>query len=143
MLVTVQTPTERGRAAARQRTPTMSNSRWRRLIPLTATLGAVVAYGLLGIGTGTASAGTNGQQIDYYVSSEYTDAQCTTGKNGQGQKVRVCTSLHTGSNLNKKFLWIGSVNIIWHHDYDGSTASSTCEVPQSQSDDSVRCSEPS
>lgn len=141
MTVSFTIRTERGLAAARQKKPTMSNFYWKRLAPLTATLGAVVVHGLLGTGTGAASAGTNGQHIDYY--SYYADAQCTTGKNEKGQKVKVCTSLHTGSNLSQDFLWVGSVTIIWHRYNDDTITSSTCAVPTSQDSDSVRCSEPS
>jgi len=119
----------------------MSNSRWKRLAPLTATLGAVVACGLLGTGTGTASAGTNGQHINYY--SYYADAQCTTGKNEKDKTVQSCTSLRTGSNLNKNYWWVGPVTIIWRRYYNHSTVSSTCTVPRSQNDDSVLCYEPS
>jgi hypothetical protein len=52
-----------------------------------------------GTGTGTASAGTNGQQINYY--SYDADAQCTAGTNQNNQITQICTSLRTGSNLNQ------------------------------------------
>jgi hypothetical protein len=119
----------------------MSNSRWKRLAPLTAILGAVVACGLLGTGTGTASAVPNGKHITYY--SYYADAQCTTGKNENNKQDRVCTSLSTGSNLDPNHWWVGPVTIVWYrYDYN-STASSTCDVSKSQGSDSVFCSEPS
>lgn len=125
----------------------MSNWYRKRLVPLTATLGALTC-GLLGTGAGTASAetpgtasaGINGQQINYY--SNYAYAQCTIEKVQNGGTMRRCTQLRTGSNLDQGQRWIGKVTIYWFRP-DHTYIPSTCDVPQSQDSDFVTCYEPS
>lgn len=120
--------------------PRMSNWYRNRLTSLTTTLG-VVACGVLGVvGAGTATAGTNGQHISYYSRSAY--AQCTTGRNQNGDNVQNCTQLSPGHNLDEGYWWVGPVGIIWDNS-DGSRVSSTCNVPKSQEGDSFTCHEPS
>jgi hypothetical protein len=113
----------------------MSNWSRKPLVPLTATLGAL-ACGLLGAGAGTASAGTNGQQINYY--SHYAYAQCTTGKNQSNETTRNCTQLRIGSNPDQGYFWVGPVTIIWYHT-DHTYTSSPCDIPISQTSDSFTC----
>jgi hypothetical protein len=111
----------------------------KRLIPLTATLG-FVACGMLGI-TGTALAGNNGQQINYYSHSAY--KQCSTGANQNDQPIRNnCTSLHSGSNPDQGYWWVGPVTITWYRT-NGTYVQSTCNVPQQQNGDFFNCYEPS
>ncbi|MGH3885028.1 MAG: hypothetical protein ACRDSZ_00400 [Pseudonocardiaceae bacterium] len=116
----------------------MSIWRWKRLGAVTATLG-VVASGLLGAGSGTALAGSNGQQISYY--SQYANAQCTTGKNQIGENIKNCTQLQLGSNPSHDYWWVGSVSITWYR-VNNSTAQSTCDVPLQQNGDFFDCYEP-
>ncbi|MGH3836435.1 MAG: hypothetical protein ACRDSF_12145 [Pseudonocardiaceae bacterium] len=115
----------------------MPESYRKRLVLLTATLG-IVTCGLLG--AGTASAGTNGQQINYY--SHYSYAQCTVGTNQNGESIQNCTQLRIGSNPDQGYWWIGLVDITWYHS-DRSHVSSTCGVPKSQDGDYFTCYEPS
>lgn len=117
----------------------MSTWHWKRLGAVTATL-SVVASGLLGVGAGTALAGNNGQQINYY--SQYAHAQCTTGKNQEGKSIERCTQLQMGSNPNSGYWWVGPVNITWHR-ANNNTVQSTCRVPQQQNGDFFDCYEPS
>lgn len=117
----------------------MSNWYRKRPVLLPATLGAV-ACGLLGAGPGTASAGTNGQQINYY--SHYAYAQCTTGTNPDGNTSQICTRLHIGDNLDQNGLWVGPVTITWYHP-DHTYIASKCNVPKSQDEAFFRCEEPS
>lgn len=115
----------------------MSNLQRKSLVAVTATLG-VVACGLLG--AGTAAAGTNGQQINYY--SHQAVKQCTTGTNQSGAKVKNCTELRQGGpNLDRGYWWVGRVSIEWYR--TGSTVSSTCDVPKKQNEDFFNCYEPS
>lgn len=109
------------------------------LVAVTATLGAV-ACGLLG--AGTASAGTNGQQINYYSHHSY--GQCTTGKNQEGKSISNCTSFAApaGSNKDEGYWWVGQVNITWYNIDHRSTAHSTCDVPKNYSGDFFNCYEP-
>ncbi len=117
----------------------MSNSHRKRLAPLATALG-VVACGLLEVGAGTARAGTNGQQINYYSRHAY--VQCTKGTNQSGNNIRNCTQLRIGSNPHRDYWWVGPVDITWHR--PGPTdISSTCSVPKSQDPDFVTCPEPS
>ncbi|MGH3874280.1 MAG: hypothetical protein ACRDSR_22735 [Pseudonocardiaceae bacterium] len=113
----------------------MPNLHRGRLIAFTATLGA-----LLEAGAGTASAGTNGQQVNYY--SHYSYAQCTTGTNQNGADIRNCTQLRIGSNPDQGYWWVGPVSITWYHP-DHSHGTSTCDVPASQDSDFFTCYEPS
>lgn len=119
-----------------------TTSRWYRtgLAGATATLG-VVAFSLLGTGAGTATAGTNGQQINYYSHDAY--RQCTTGKNQDGTTVKNCTdfAVVSGSNRDEGYWWIGPVDITWYK-VDGSTVQSTCNVPKSSNSDFFTCYEP-
>ncbi len=117
----------------------MWNWHRKRLLPLAAASGTV-ACGLLGVGAGTASAGVNGQQINYYSRHSY--AQCTTGANQNGDTIRNCTQLRIGSNPNQGYWWVGQVAITWYHP-DHTYASSICTVPKSQDGDSFTCYEPS
>jgi len=117
----------------------MSTSYRKRLAPLATTLG-IVACGLLEAGAGTAWAGNNGQQINYY--SHYAYIQCSAGTNQNGGNVRNCTQLRIGSNPNQGYWWVGPVNITWHRPR-GTEISSTCNVPKSQDADFFTCYEPS
>lgn len=111
----------------------------KRLVPLTATLG-VVSCGMLGA-TGAALAGSNGQQINYYSHQAY--QQCSTGANQNGQLIRNnCTSLHSGSNPDQGYYWVGPVTITWYL-ANGTSTQSTCNVPQQQNSDYSNCYEPS
>ncbi len=117
-------------------------SHWyrKRLVAVTATLG-VVACGLLGAGVGTATAGTNGQQITYYNHDSY--GQCTTGTSQEGTNIRNCTTFTViGSNKDEGYWWVGPVSITWYKN-DHSTVQITCTVPKNQSGDSFSCYEPS
>lgn len=117
----------------------MLNSYRKHLVPLITTLG-IVACGLLGAGAGTASAGTNGQKIDYYGRSAY--GQCTTGINQNSETVRNCTQLHIGSNPDQKYWWVGQVRITWYYT-DNSYAQTICDVPKDKQDgDYVTCNDP-
>lgn len=117
----------------------MPNSCHKRLAPLITVLG-MVTCDLLGVGAGKASAGNNGQKINYY--SHYAYAQCTTGTNQNGEAVRSCTQLHFGANSDQSYLWVGKVRINWY--YANSTYSPTdCDVPKSKPDsDYVACYDP-
>lgn len=130
-----------GLTAPRPEKSAMLNSHRKRLVPLTATLGAIIAYGLLGTGTGTASAGTNGQHINYH--SNYTGAQCTKGTNQNSQSAQFCSLLRRGDNRDYGHWWVGAVTITWQRYSDDGIASSTCNVPQSQDGNFVTCNEPS
>jgi hypothetical protein len=116
----------------------MSSSYRNHLAPLVTALG-VVSCGLLEVGAGTAWAGTNGQQINYY--SHYAYVQCTSGTNQNGDKVQNCTQLRIGSNPDQGYWWVGPVTITWHRS-DGTDISSTCNVPKSQEADFFTCYEP-
>lgn len=111
---------------------------WKRLSAITGTLG-VVAGCLLVSGAGTASAGSNGQQINYYSHTAY--GQCTTGYNQNDQYTQNCTYLESGPNLDYGYWWVGGVDITWYND-DGSTVNSTCNVPRSMNGDFYTCYQP-
>jgi hypothetical protein len=117
----------------------MSNLCHKRLVPLIAVLG-MVTCDLLGVGAGVASAGTNGQKINYY--SRYAYIQCTTGENQHSETVRSCTQLRVGSNLDPNYLWVGRVRINWY--YTNNTYSPTdCDVPKVKTDgDYITCYDP-
>lgn len=117
----------------------MPNSSHKRLVPLIAVLG-MVTCDLLGAGAGAASAGNNGQKINYY--SHYAYAQCTAGMNQNSETVRSCTQLRFGANSDQNYLWVGRVRINWY--YANNTYSPTfCDVPQSKKDsDYVTCYDP-
>lgn len=116
----------------------MSNSHRKRLAPLATALG-VVACGLLEVGAGTARAGTNGQQINYY--NHYAYVQCTTGTNQRGDRIQNCTQLRIGSNPHRGYWWVGLVTITWHRP-GRVDISSTCSVPKLQDTDFVTCHGP-
>lgn len=116
----------------------MPNSYRKRLVPLMAILGIAACY-LLGVGIGTASAGTNGQKINYYNRHAY--GQCTTGMNQNGETVQNCTQLRIGSNPAQDYWWVGQVRITWYYT-DNSYAPTTCKVPRSQDGDYVTCRDP-
>lgn len=119
-----------------------TTSHWYRrdLVAVTATLGAV-GCGLLGAGARTATAGTNGQQINYYNHDSY--GQCTTGKNQEGTTVSNCTSFAVqGSNKDEGYWWVGPVSITWHKNDHVSTVHSTCNVPKNSNSDFFNCYEP-
>jgi hypothetical protein len=117
----------------------MSDWDWKRLGAVTATLG-VVASGLLTAGAGTALAGSNGQQVNYY--SRFAHAQCTTGKSQGGENIKNCTQLQMGANPAQGIWWVGPVSITWYR-ANNSTAQSTCHVPPQQNEDFFTCYEPS
>ncbi len=115
----------------------MSNSCRKCLVPLIAMLG-IVASGLLG--AGAASAGTNGQHIIYYGGSSY--GQCTAGLNQNSETVRNCTQLHTGSNPDSNYWWVGTVKINWYYPND-TYVQTGCDVPKQQDGgDYVTCHDP-
>lgn len=101
---------------------------------------AVVTIGLLGAAVGTAEAGSDGQQINYY--SHDATGQCTQGANQQGRTATTCTTFTTaGSNANQGYFWVGVVTITWKRP-NGSTVSSTCNIPKSYNGDFYTCHEP-
>jgi hypothetical protein len=122
----------------REENSTMSNWYRKRVGAVTVTLGAV-ACGLLGGGAGTALAGSNGQQINYY--SHVADGECTTGTNQSGNNITNCLGLRQGSNPDQGYWWVGPVSITWHR-LDGSKVTSTCDVPREQNGDFFNCYEP-
>jgi hypothetical protein len=106
---------------------------------LTAALG-VVTCGMVGT-TGTAFAGSNGQQINYY--SHDANKQCSTGTNQDGKLIQNnCTSLRSGSNPDQGYYWVGPVTITWYRT-NGTHTQSACDVPRQQKGDSFSCYEPS
>lgn len=116
----------------------MSNLCRKRLVPLIAVLG-IAACDLLGVGAGTASAGDNGQKINYHGRDAY--GQCTTGKNQKNETVRNCTQLRTGSNPDQSYWWVGEVGITWHY-VDNSYIQTICKIPKTQKNDYVTCYDP-
>jgi hypothetical protein len=100
----------------------------------------VIALHYLGHAPAMPIHSTNGLQINYY--SHDANEQCTTGKNQNGDTVRNCTSLHSGSNPDQGYWWVGPVTITWYRS-DHSYITSTCDVPKSQDGDSFICYEPS
>lgn len=104
----------------------MSSSYRKYPAPLIAIL-SIVACSL--IGTGTASAGSNGQKINYYNRSAY--GQCTVGKNQSNETVQNCTQLHAGANPEQTHWWVDQVEIHWYY-ADNTYSPSFCTVPRSQ-----------
>lgn len=100
----------------------------KRLGAVTATLG-IAACGLLGAGAGTATAGTNGQQIIYYNHNSY--GQCTTGTNQNGKIIRNCSTFAVqGSNKDEGYYWVGRVNITWYKNGGHGTAQMLAMCPR-------------
>lgn len=118
----------------------MSKSYRRLLVPLVAILG-IATCGLLGAGAGTASAGLNGQKINY--ESHQAINRCTAGENEHGELIsNSCADLRRGPNVDKDRWWVGQVTIIWRY-RDGKDMRTTCSVPKSQEADYVTCDDPS
>ncbi|MBB6377761.1 hypothetical protein BKA01_005021 [Pseudonocardia eucalypti] len=102
-------------------------------------VGALV-LGLLAAGVGTAHAGGNGQQINYY--SHDATGQCTSGRNQNGVAVRNCTTFdRIGGNPDQGYFWVGPVTITWMRKA-GFTQHSTCVVPKQQPSDFFTCYQP-
>lgn len=118
----------------------MPNSYRKRkhLVPLGTVLGITVCSLL---GAGTASAGPNGQKINYY--SRYAVSQCTTGMNQKSEIISGhCTALNAGSNPDQDYWWVGEIRITWHYP-DNSYTRTAHIVPKSQPDgDYVTCYDP-
>jgi hypothetical protein len=104
----------------------------------------IISCGLLGIGNGTALAGSHGQRINYEKRHAY--KECSSGTNQEGEFLRdVCIDpLEDGSNRDNKNLWIGRVTVIWYYmDHDSRRSiQGDCNVPESQSGDFFTCFDP-
>ncbi|MEZ0113841.1 hypothetical protein ABH920_007875 [Catenulispora sp. EB89] len=107
---------------------------------LAATLTAVATIALPVVAAGTASAGTNGQQVA--VSTWYSDEVKICGTN-QNNKPNVCTpkfSVPGSSYVGLKGWWYkGWVTITGYDNDNGSVRTARCYIPASQSGDWVYC----
>lgn len=110
----------------------------KRLVQFGTALGITVCSLLT---TGTASAGSNGQRINYY--SRYAASQCTTGANQKKEIVSGhCAMLNAGSNPDQDYWWVGEVRITWYYP-DNSYSRTACIIPKSQQDgDYTTCYDP-
>lgn len=121
----------------------VSTSRRKVLRSLVVILG-IISCGLLGIGNGTALAGSHGQRINYEKRHAY--RECSSGKNQEGELLRdVCIDpLEDGFNRDNKNLWTGRVTVVWYYmDNDRRLSmQGYCDVPESQSGNYLTCIDP-